>query len=296
VVLLFFQQIILGLREGSLFALIALGLVIVHKTTGVVNFAYGHMGMFAAFMTYTFYSIMGLPLLVAVLLGISFAVVIGILTEKFLLRPIRHLSHSAMLIITLGMLMILEGLALLIWKQDFQQIPNLVVGRPLRLNLGESFLIITRQDLLIFILTASIVFGTFFYLKASKLGLAVRATSQNEESAKLMGIRVGAVYAFAWGLGTGLSALAAILAAPRTQVQPNMMLDLQIQGLTAAVLGGFDSLPGAIVGGLLLGIIEQLVAQYISVELKMGIALFIIILLLLVKPDGILGKSTKRRV
>jgi len=164
------------------------------------------------------------------------------------------------------------------------------------INLGETFLVIPQQDLLIFILTGVIVFGTFFYLKYTKVGLAVRASSQNEEAAKLMGIPVGGVYGFAWGFGVALSALAAILAAPKTYVEPNMMLNLQIQGLTAAVLGGFDSLPGAIVGGLLLGVIEQYVGAFISAELKLAFALIIIIVLLLIKPSGLLGKSSQRRV
>lgn len=290
------QQLIFGLRDGSLFALVALGLVIIHNTTGVLNFAYGHMGMFAAYITFSCYAFFGFPLVLAILTGLVFAVIIGILTEKFLLRPIRHLSHSAMLIITLGMLMTLEGFALLIWKQDTRQLPNLITGRPLIINIQDTMLVITRQDLLIFILTAVIVFGTFFYLKYTKLGLAVRASSQSEEAAKLMGIPVGGVYGFAWGFGTALSALAAILAAPKTYVHPNMMVNLQIQGLTAAVLGGFDSLPGAIVGGLLLGVIEQFVGEYISAELKMAFALIIIICLLMIKPSGILGKSSKGRV
>ncbi len=290
------QQLILGLRDGSLFALVALGLVIIHRTTGVLNFAYGHMGMFAAYITFSCYAFFGFPLLLAIFMGLLFAVILGMLTEKFLLRPIRNLSHSAMLIITLGMLMTLEGTALWIWKQDTRQLPNLISGKPLIVNFGETFLVITQQDLLIFILTAIIVFGTFFYLKYTKVGLAVRASSQNEEAAKLMGIPVGGVYGFAWGFGTALSALAAILAAPKTYVHPNMMLNLQIQGLTAAVLGGFDSLPGAIVGGLLLGVIEQYVGEWISAELKLAVALIIIIVLLLIKPSGILGRSSKRRV
>ncbi len=290
------QQIVLGLRDGSLFSLIALGLVIVFKTTGVVNFAYGSMGMFSCYLTFTFYSILGVPFYVSILVGLVFALFVGILTERYLLRPVRHLSHSAMLIITLGITMVLEGLALLIWKQDYQSLPNLVSGRPFILKLQDSFLVISRQDLLIFVITGFTVFGTFFYLKYAKLGLAIRASSQNEEAAKLMGIKVGSVYSFAWGFGTLLSALAAILAAPKTNIHPNMMLNLQIQGLTAAVLGGFSSLPGAIVGGLLLGIIEQLVAEYISVEMKLGFALLIILVLLLVKPEGLLGKSSNRRV
>jgi len=290
------QELILGLRDGSLFALVALGLVIIHRTTGVLNFAYGHMGMFAVYITFTCFAILNMPLLIAVSIGLLFAVALGLVTEKFLLRPIRHLSHSAMLIITLGMLMTLEGMALWIWGQNVQQLPSLITGKPLMINLGETFLVIPQQDLLIFILTAVIVFGTFFYLKYTKVGLAVRASSQNEEAAKLMGIPVGGVYGFAWGFGVALSALAAILAAPKTYVEPNMMLNLQIQGLTAAVLGGFDSLPGAIVGGLLLGVIEQYVGAFISAELKLAFALIIIIVLLLIKPSGLLGKSSQRRV
>ncbi len=290
------QELILGLRDGSLFALVALGLVIIHRTTGVLNFAYGHMGMFAVYITFTCFAILNMPLLIAVSIGLLFAVALGLVTERFLLRPIRHLSHSAMLIITLGMLMTLEGMALWIWGQNVQQLPSLITGKPLMINLGETFLVIPQQDLLIFILTGVIVFGTFFYLKYTKVGLAVRASSQNEEAAKLMGIPVGGVYGFAWGFGVALSALAAILAAPKTYVEPNMMLNLQIQGLTAAVLGGFDSLPGAIVGGLLLGVIEQYVGAFISAELKLAFALIIIIVLLLIKPSGLLGKSSQRRV
>jgi len=124
------QELILGLRDGSLFALVALGLVIIHRTTGVLNFAYGHMGMFAVYITFTCFAILNMPLLIAVSIGLLFAVALGLVTERFLLRPIRHLSHSAMLIITLGMLMTLEGMALWIWGQNVQQLPSLITGNP----------------------------------------------------------------------------------------------------------------------------------------------------------------------
>ncbi len=290
------QQIILGLRDGSLFALVAIGLVILFKTTGLLNFAYGSMGMFAAYIVFTFVVFVSAPLWLAVIIGMAFAIALGLTAERFLLRPIRHLSRSALLIITLGMLMILEGLALQIWKQDYRQIPPLVTGRPMTIRFADVFLVIPQQDILIFWVTGFAVLGIFLYLKYTKMGLAIRATAQKEEAARLMGIRVNTVYAFSWGLAAALSALAAILAAPRTQIHPSMMIDLQIHGLIAAVLGGFESIPGAIVGGLLLGIIEQLVGSYISVELKLTFALVVVIVVLLIKPAGLLGKASRRRV
>ncbi|MBO8166663.1 MAG: branched-chain amino acid ABC transporter permease [Kosmotoga sp.] len=292
----FLQQIILGLREGSLFSLVALGLVLIYKTSGVVNFAYGNMGMFAAYIAYTVFAIAGLPLWLAVLTAIVFGFFLGAATERGLLRPIRHLSHSAMLILTLGLLMILEGLALEIWKQDYKPFPSLIHGRPIFIKFPQGRIILTKQDLLIFGIAAVIMLALFLYFKFTRVGLSVRATAQNETAARLMGIRVGTVFAFSWGVGTALSALAAIMAAPRTQINPNMMLDLQIQGLIAAVLGGFESLPGTVVGGLLLGIIEQFVARYLSEELKMAFALLIILILLLIKPEGLLGRRSAERV
>jgi branched-chain amino acid transport system permease protein len=293
---LFLQQIILGLREGSLFALVALGLVLIYKTAGIVNFAYGHMGMFCAYLAYTVIAVAGGPLWLGVVVALVAGFLIGVVTDRGLMKPVRDLSHSAMLILTLGLLMILEGAALQIWGQNYKSFPSLVTGRPFFINLGESRIIMTRQDVFILVITALIMLGLFLFFKLTKTGLAIRATAQNEDSAKLMGVKVGMIFAFAWGVGTALSALAALLAAPRTQIHPNMMLNLQIQGLTAGVLGGFTSLPGTVLGGLMLGIIQQLVGVYISEEMKMAIALAIILVLLLIKPQGILGKRSTERV
>jgi branched-chain amino acid transport system permease protein len=291
----FIQQILLGLRDGSLFSLVALGIVLVFKTTGVVNFAYGNMGMFSIYIAYSLLTYSGAPLWLAVAVAIVFAFFLGVAAERGLLRLVRHMSHSAMLILTLGILMILEGLSLQIWKQDYRSFPNLVSGvRIIRFLDGR--IILRNQDILIFIVAAAIMIGLFMYFKFTKTGLAIRATASNERSAKLMGIKVGLVFAAAWGISTSLSAVAATLAAPRTLIYPNMMLALQIQGLTAAVLGGFDSLPGTVVGGLLLGVIQQLVGNYISDELRMAFALVIILILLMVKPSGLLGSKSVERV
>lgn len=291
----FIQQILLGLRDGSLFSLVALGIVLIFKTTGVVNFAYGNMGMFSIYIAYTFLTYAGAPLWLSISIAIVFAFFLGVAAERGLLRLVRHMSHSAMLILTLGMLMILEGLALQIWKQDYRNFPNLVSGVKV-IKFLDGRIILRNQDILIFAVAAAIMLGLFLYFKFTKTGLAIRATSENEKSAKLMGIKVGLVFAASWGIGTALSAVAATLAAPRTLIHPNMMLSLQIQGLTAAVLGGFDSLPGTVVGGLLLGVIEQLVGNYISDELRTAFALVIILVLLMVKPSGLLGSKSVERV
>ena len=254
------------------------------------------MGMFCAYLAYTVIAVAGGPLWLGVVVALVAGFLIGVVTDRGLMKPVRHLSHSAMLILTLGLLMILEGAALQIWGQNYKSFPSLVTGRPFFINIGESRIIMTRQDVFILVITALIMLGLFLFFKLTKTGLAIRATAQNEDSAKLMGVKVGMIFAFAWGVGTALSALAALLAAPRTQIHPNMMLNLQIQGLTAGVLGGFTSLPGTVLGGLMLGIIQQLVGVYISEEMKMAIALAIILVLLLIKPQGILGKRSTERV
>lgn len=291
----FLQQLILGLRGGSLIALVALGIVMIFKTTGVVNFAYGYMGMFSIYIAYTFLNTVGAPLWLSVTICIGFAFALGATAERGLLRQVRHLSKGAMLILTLGMLMIFEGLALQIWKQDYRSFPNLVSGvRIITIDTGR--LVIRNQDILIFIVAAAIMAGLFIYFKYTKTGLAIRATAQNEDAAKLMGIKVGVIFALSWGVGVSLGAVSAVLAAPRTFIHPNMMLPLQIRGLTGAVLGGFDSLPGAVVGGILLGVIEQFMGAYISEELKMALSLLIILVVLLVKPSGLMGSKAIERV
>ena len=291
----FIQQILLGLRDGSLFSLVALGIVLIFKTTGVVNFAYGNMGMFSVYIAYTFLIYAQVPLWLSASIAILFAFFLGVAVERGLLRQVRNMSHSAMLILTLGISMVLEGLALQIWQQDYRNFPNMVGGARV-INFLNGRIILRNQDILVFVAAAVIMLGLFIYLKFTKVGLAIRATSQNERSAKLMGIRVGLIFAASWGIGTALSSVAAILAAPRTLVHPNMMLSLQIHGLIAAILGGFESLPGTVLGGLLLGIVEQLVANYISDELRLAVALVIILILLMVKPSGLLGGKSVERV
>jgi branched-chain amino acid transport system permease protein len=289
------NQLILGLSIGSIYSLAALGLVFVYKVTKVVNFAFGNMGMF---MVYVAYSLIALKInpLVALLIILPLSALFGYVVEKFTIRPLKKLSHGSMLIITLGILMILEGLALQLWGTDYKGFPEIVKGRPIIFRGSFGILIFRKQDILIFSILISIALVLFMLLKYTKIGIAIRAVAENDEIAQLMGINSNAIAASSWMVSVSLAALIAFLVAPKTYVSPAMMLYYQIEGFTAAVLGGFESFTGAILGGLILGILENFVATYISVELKVTFSLLLIVLILFIRPEGIFGRTKVEKV
>ncbi len=290
------NQIILGLSAGAMYSIVALGLVMIYKVSGVMNFAYGNMGMFVTYIVWWLISKNIGNIYIGIFVGVFLGAIFGIIVERFGLRPIRHLSHSSMLIVTFGVLMILEGLAVQIWGTTYKAFPELISGNPFILRGSFGIAVFTRQDILIFTLLAIIGTSVFLFTKFTKFGIALRAVSENEMVAEYMGINTGMVFAFAWGFGTAMSFLAGILVAPKTSVSPSMLIGYQLQGFTAAVLGGFDSFAGAIFGGLILGVIEKLVGNYISEGLKSTFSLIVIIIVLMFFPGGLFGKQQRRRV
>ncbi|MCD6102617.1 MAG: branched-chain amino acid ABC transporter permease [Thermotogae bacterium] len=289
------NQIVLGLATGSFYSLIALGIVMIYKTTGVMNFAFGNMAMFMAYVAFTF-TAMGLGPAVALIIVLPLAALFGYAVERFTLRPIRHLSHASMLIVTLGILMILEGLVTQIWGTRYKNFPELIKGKPFVFSGKAGIVVFRRQDILVFLILICISVLIYLLIKHTKLGIAIKAVSENEKAAQLMGISPGKVFSWMWMFGTALGALVAVLSAPKTYISPVMMVFYQIEGFTAAVLGGFESFAGAIVGGLALGVIENLVGTYISNELKSTFSLILIIVVLLIRPQGLLGSRKIRRV
>lgn len=290
------QQITAGLITGSLYALVALGLVMAYKITGVMNFAYGYMAMISAYIFYDLYAVVGLNYLISFVFAVVVGMAIAYLVERGLLRPVRYISPSSMVIITLGVLMVLQGLALQIWGNDYQHVPNALNGRPLILKVLDGLVVIPQQSLLIVAIVVGTVIFMFLYLKFTYQGIAFRATSQNEEVAKLMGINTSMNMSMSWMISGALGAMVAVLVAPQTFIYPDMMLNLQIMGFTAAVLGGFDSIPGAIIGGVTLGVVDNLVGTYLSTNLRTTFSLAIIVAILLVRPEGIFGRPKSRRV
>lgn len=292
---MFLNRLILGLSTGAFYSLTALGIVMIFKVTGVMNFAFGNMAMLMAYVAYTFLE-QGTGPIMAFLLVLPIAGLFGFAVERYTLRPIRHLSHSSMLIITLGILMILEGLSTQFWGTQYKAFPELVSGKPFIFRGDFGIVVFRRQDILLFIILVSVMLVTMMILRYTKAGIAIKAVSENEKISQLMGINPGKVFSWSWIIGTVIGTIVALLGAPKTYISPTMMIFYQLQGFTAAVLGGFDSLAGAVVGGLALGVIENLVGGYISNELKMTFSLIVIITILLIRPQGLFGSRDIRRV
>lgn len=292
---MFLNRLILGLSTGAFYSLTAIGIVLIFKVTGLMNFAYGNMAMFMAYLTYTFVA-MGFGSWTALILVIPISSLFGYMVERFTLRPLKRFSHGSMLIVTFGLLMILEGLATQIWGTQYKSIPELIVGRPFVLRGNFGIVVLRRQDLLLFTILLGVSVMIFLLLRFTKAGIAMRAVSENERAAQLMGINPGRVVSWSWMVGTAVGTVVAVLGAPKTYVSPTMMIYYQLQGFTAAVLGGFDSLLGAVCGGLTLGVIENLIGGYISNELKTTLSLGIIVAILLIRPQGLFGSEEIRRV
>jgi branched-chain amino acid transport system permease protein len=288
----FGQQVVSGLSAGCLYALAALGLVLIYRTMDIVNFAHGEMAMVSTFMAHTLLVRLGLSYIPAALGAIIFAFIFGMAVERIFLRPIQGGPLISLMIMTLGLFMVFNGAAGWVWGFDPVSFPRAVSGRPIWL--GD--LIITRDSILVLAVTIAMALALYVVLRFTMAGIAIRATSQNSRAARLMGVPVPKVYALTWGISAVLGAVAGILIAPTTFLSPSMMAEVQIKAFTAAVLGGFSSLPGAVVGGLLLGVLENLVAGYISTELKSTFAFALIVVVLFIRPSGLLGTPPKRKV
>lgn len=289
---MFWQQVASGLSAGCLYALAALGLVLIYRTMEIVNFAHGEMAMISTFVAYTLLVRVGLPYVLAMLGAMAFAFVFGMAIERVFLRPIQEGPLVSMMIMTLGLFMVFNGAAGWIWGFDPVSFPYAVRGRPV--FIGD--IIVTRDSLLVLAVTVIMAGALYLALRFTMAGIAIRATSQNPRAARLMGVPVPKVYSLTWGMSAVLGAVAGILIAPTTFLSPSMMAEVQIKAFTAAVLGGFSSLPGAVVGGLLLGVLENLVAGYISTQLKSTFAFALIVVVLLIRPSGIMGTPERRKV
>lgn len=285
------QLIVNGLALGSLYALTAFGIVLIYKTTDVITFAQGDMAMFSTFIAFTLLTAMQLPFVLAFVLTLIFAILFGILVERVVLRHISTTTILNPVIVTVGLSLILVGVAGWIWGYEIRTFPSPVTGAPFRFDT----VVLSQLNALILAVTLLLMVVLFAFFRYSLTGIAMRAVAQNRLAAQLMGISINRINAIGWGVGTALGAVTGMLIAPLNYLDPGMMGDVALKAFAAAVLGGLTSLPGAVVGGLLLGIIDSVIGFQVP-ELRTTIAFVLIVLVLVVRPGGLLGKHEIKKV
>ncbi|MFZ5968121.1 MAG: branched-chain amino acid ABC transporter permease [Bacillota bacterium] len=288
---IFLQNIIAGLETGGLYALAALGLVLIFRTSDVINFAQGEIAMFSTFVAYRIFE-NAYPYWAAVTGAILFAVVFGYGIERLFLRPAMKASIISKIIITMGILMVIQGLAVVIFGTEDYYLRKAIESE----NFTISGLILQPNSLFIVIITLVIVYVFNYMVNKTRFGIAIRTTAENENTARLMGIPVSKVYSRSWMIATALGAIAGILVAPKTQVSVTMMADIHLKSFIAAVVGGFSSFLGPVVGGFIIGVADNLVGFYLSLDWKTVIVYSILILMLIVKPAGLFGTTIRKKV
>ncbi|GHE70443.1 branched-chain amino acid ABC transporter permease [Camelimonas fluminis] len=290
---LFVQQVIAGISTGSIYACVALAIVMIYVAIGHLNFAQGEMAMFSTFIAWQLIT-WGVPYWVAFFLTIAISFVAGIVIERVIFKPLDNapiLSHVVMFI---ALLTIITSAAGFIWDFSIKTFPSPFGSAPL---FGSS--LISAHQAGMMVVTLILLLALFFFFRYTRVGLALRASADNPVSARLVGIRVSWMIALGWGLATAIGAVAGMMVAPVVFLEPNMMLGILTYGFAGAVLGGLSSPGGAVLGGFIVGVVENLAGTFIPViggELKLTIALCIIILVLVLKPGGLFGRATIQRV
>jgi branched-chain amino acid transport system permease protein len=290
---MFAQLIVSGLAIGSLYALIALAMVIIYKTSEVLNFAQGDMAMVSTFVAYMLLESYHLPFPMAFGLSLAFAMLLGMAIEFLFLRQAENPTILGLIVITLGCEMILYGLAAWKWGAEQKSLPFPISDTRVY-HLGHA--VVSELNLWTFMICILAMIFLFVFFRYTKMGIAIKATQQNLISARLMGIRTKRIFSLTWGLSSLIGALAGLLIAPIATLDPNMMLEPLLKGFAAAVLGGMTSLPGAALGGFILGVIENLFGGYVSLEFKSVVAFVVIVLILCVRPSGLLARHYVKKV
>ena len=289
----FGQLLVEGLAIGACYGLFATAVVIIYKTSEVVNFAQGEMAMFSAFVAYHILTVYQWPFWAAFIFTMLFSVILGILIEYLFLRPAKHPSILGLIVITLGAEMLLMGVAG--WKWGAEQKNFSLPLNPAVTYEPVKGMIVTNWAIAVFAVTAFIMVFLYLFFKYSKLGVAMRATQQNKHAAKIMGIRTERVFSIAWGFSSLIGAIAGMFFASRATLDPAFMMEPFMRAFAAAVLGGLMSIPGVIIGGSLMGLIENFFGYYWP-HWKPIVAFIVIILVLCLRPSGLFAKHYVKKV
>jgi branched-chain amino acid transport system permease protein len=286
----FLQQVFSGLAAGAIYASVALALVMIYRSTDLVNFAQGEMAMFSTYIAWTLVNA-GLPFWAAFAITLVASFIGGMLIERVVIRPVENAPVLAAVIVTIGLLLIFNSLAGWLYSYTVQDFPSPFPDRPLLHSL------LTTRDLGVIAVTLIMLVLLFLFFRFTSTGLAMRAAAQNPASARLCGIPVGRMLAIGWGLAAAIGATAGIMVAPVLFLDPNMMGGVLLYAFAGALLGGITSPVGAVVGGLIVGVTANLVGTYlIASQLKLTVALALIILVLVFRPNGLFGTAIVRRV
>jgi branched-chain amino acid transport system permease protein len=290
----FFQQVAAGVRDGGIYASLALALVIIYRSTRVINFAQGEMATFTTFVAWSLMN-RGLSFWAAFPIVLAIAFAGGVAIERVVVRPVESAPTLTIVIVTLGLALLLNGLMNVIWGGGERQFHGPFSTR----TIDVGGVPISVQDIGIVAVSIGLVALLGLFFRYTKLGLGLRAAALNPASSRLAGVRVGWMLAFGWGLAAVLGAVGGMMIAPVVFLDPNMMQTVLLYAFAAAILGGLDSPIGAVVGGIVLGLTIDLLGRYvdwIGSTLKLPVALALILVFLLVRPAGLFGQVAVRRV
>lgn len=295
---LFGEQVVSGLATGSIYALVALALVLIYRSTDVVNFAQGEMAMFVTFAMWSL-TLAGIDMWLVLLIGIGLGASMGGFIEMTIIRPLENKPQLSLVVATLGLFVFLNSVAGRIWFKNGEPKAFPTPFGNSTLDIGFMNLSYHQVGVMGTALAVSVLMYLLF--NRTKLGLAMRATAHNPVASRLMGIRTGWMLTLGWALAAGVGAIGGMLVAHTTTLSPPFMLPVLLYAFAAAVLGGLDSPPGAVVGGFLVGVMENLFGTYtprewFGPEMKLPLTLFVLVIVLLIRPSGLFGRKHTVRV
>jgi len=285
------QQIISGLAVGCVYGLIALGFVLIFKATEVINFAQGEMVMIGAFIAFTLITVFKVPFVLAFLLTPLICAGLGILLERVLIRPLVGEPAVSIIMVTIGLSITLRAFAGMLWSYDTFDFPHAFSEKAI--NVGT--IVIAPIDIWIILVSLGLVILLFLFFKFTTVGISLQASAQNSMASLLMGISVKRVYAMSWAISAMVGAVAGMIIAPVTFLSANMGY-LGLKAFPAAVIGGFNSIPGAIAGGVIIGISENLAGLYLPLWFKDIFAYVVMLAVLMIRPEGIFGTHEQKKV
>lgn len=285
------QLIVSGVAAGALYALVAIGLVLIYKATEIVNFAQGESVTVGAYMGWLFVTEFHMPYFPAIAAVMVASALLGMVVERVAYRPLIHSPPFTVILATLAVGLIIKNAIRLVWQDTPRTISGALSSTPIEFG----GVLITPERLAIIVTVAVVVTALMLFFRFTRLGKAMRATAQSQEAASLMGISVSGIFSKTWALGSALGGIAGVLIAPLIGINTELG-GVLIPGFVAAIVGGFTSIPGAIVGGIMVGVFENFAGVFVSSSFKRVVSFVILIAVLMIRPSGLFGKPVRKQV